>query len=403
MPEKRVAAVLADPLAVGAPRGRRQLERERRVAGARRRARGGGGVVDGPGRGEGLVLTGDDMRLLELLPRYGVLTWRQIQRSVYGTQYRTAMRISKLVEAGFVRKSQHEGWTGRVLWASQSGVTLVRDRLRVPLSAPAGPPQEQLLHRLLVNDLGLEYEARGATTLTEREVRAAEQSPRVDPGQVVAGLGVPVRSVPSAVDEARSHYLCTAVTVTGGRAHFPDLVVATKDGLRAIEVELVVKEWSRISQILRSYQKASPFAQVFYFATPDVLKAFMGWWEEVDGRSRWHNGWLQRLQMMPANVPIGLPSTMPDLQEAWEQCPIRLFPLNPMTEDVRYRLDMRMVSATDWMDKKTWLQIQAIWQDHASSLLPSGDRVPFYLWVRHQWPQVRAEREKRFSEEGGIR
>lgn len=367
----------------------RQRQRAARQRFAQRRR--GGGPPRWPGEGDGIALTPADQRLLAALPRYGVMSWRQAQRFFYGTEHRTAMRLSALRDAGLVDQSPHEGWAGKVLWATATTAQLVRAEAVVPLPATvtAAKAGDRLLHRLAVTDVGLKYEETGRTVLTEREVRACEQGD-VDPGQVADRLGADPQPVYDF--KGRRRYFVTPVS-TDDSVMIPDLVVVHDGGrLRAVEVELAVKERARVHRLLRGYASHSPFAEVQYFTTPDVRMAMCGWWPASGGP--WRQGWLHELGLVSPQVPW---EQQP--REVLEGCPVKVAALSPEDRGVAWRLDMRVTPEHMWVTKREWGQLRQLWATHDSAKQPDGSRIEFTVWWASVYPKVKAQEAAHLREQ----
>lgn len=336
------------------------------------------------------MLTAEDQRFLAALPRYGVMSWRQAKHFFYGSEHRTAMRLSALRDAGLVKQSPHEGWAGKVLWATSTTAQLVRESAAVPLPArvAAAKAGDRLLHRLAVTDVGLRYEAAGRTVLTEREVRACEQGD-VDAGEVADRLGAQPRSMFDF--RGRQRYFVTPLGADDS-VSIPDLVVVTDAGrVRAIEVELAVKDRTRAHRLLRGYTTSSPFHEVLYFTTPDVHMAMCGWWPPAG--DRWRDGWLQELRLLPAGVPW-LEQSRTDRLD----CPVKVESLQPEDPGVAWQLDMRVTPAHMWATKREWSQLRQLWSTHDSAVLEDGTRMAFALWWRSIYPQIKADREAELRE-----
>lgn len=382
MPEVVAPRRLAEPNGRASgplPPTRAALARENRAGLAEVFARGGRARL--PGKGDGLQLTVQDRRLLTSLARYGVLSWRQAQRWIYdGKANKTSTHVGRLAEAGFLTRSQHEGWPGVVMWLARPGQVVANEIAPIPLerlSTP--PPTERLLHRLAVNDIGFRFEAGGATVLTEREIRACEQGSKLDAGGVAARLGV----TPKRVADGRNRRRFFAVPMPGEDAvHFPDLVVIRDGQMRAVEVELTVKDTSRAVHILRGYTYSGLFTQVQYHTVGDVRVMLEGW---RDGHDDWQPGWLHQVKVLQPGPPTNTADPY-----------IRVFDLAPTDDAVAWRIDMRQVPEHMWVTKREWARLRAIWSEHPSATLPASRgerpaRVPFLTWWRRQYPLLRQE------------
>lgn len=338
-----------------------------------------------PGRDDGVMLSDADRAVLFALPRYGVLSWQQVCRHFYGgDEARTAQRLMRLRDLGLVEQSAHEGWPGMVLWASSTAVALVNREARVPLAAGAAPSMSaNLLHRLAVNDVALKYEANGATVLTEREVRAVEQGDR-SAADLAAQIGSPGRPVLDG--KGRARYFATPLEVAESSVYLPDLVVVTASKLIAVEIELTVKERSRGFKIMRGYHRETPFTDVYYMCTPEVQMALTGFW--TGGGQVWRDGWLQELAMLPRNTPY---AHLTPAQR--RQSRVQVWPLAVDDEAILWKLDMREVSPMQWLSKRDWRALRAVWDAHSSAALADGSRMPFVAWWRQMWPMVKVEQQ----------
>lgn len=335
-----------------------------------------GGTLSWPDAGDGVALQPADRRVLAALPRYGLLSFRQLQYWFYGGNMQlTSKRMRALRECGLVHMSPHEGWVGKVFWATSQTVALQSDAL-IPVSAPASPVGERVLHRLAVNEVLLTYESKGRRVLTEREIRAVEQGSRIDASRVAATLGTSVTPIR---EGGREFWFRSAVSL-------PDGVVVTDDGLRAVEVEMTVKDRSRMFRILRGYRDESPFEQTYYFCTPDVKLAFEGWWS---GEGVWQDGWLQELSMVR---PVGVEWS----ETNYRECPIRVFALNPVDEGVAWQLDMRAAPPMRWIRRREWKRLRTIWETHPSAG-EGRDKMPFLRWWLTVWPELESRQRAEAS------
>lgn len=283
-----------------------------------------------------------------------------------------------MVESGYVVRSPHEGWPGVVYWLARPGVTVASrlswiglDRLETPGSA------ERLLHRLAVADVGLRFEQTGATVLTEREVRAMEQgaASRVDASQVASQLGV----APPVVADWNNRRRWFAPPVPGTQSiHLPDLVAVNAGRMRAVEVELSLKEKDRGVRILRAYTNSRLFDQVQYHTTGMVRVAMEGWRAD-DGVLQ--AGWLHEVGVLARDEHQTTPASY-----------VRVVDLDPSDEALQYRLDTRQVPEHLWVTKREWAMLRSVWAEHPSAALPGVDaagqplRIPFLTWWRQVYP-----------------
>lgn len=367
MPEKGTAEAWTGPNAglpeqLPVPPTPAALSRQRRL-GEGRRVR-AGGVPRGPQRGDGWRMTAADERLLMAATRFGAMTWRQASAQFYGGKERNSVyRIGYLRESGLLRQSRSDEWAGRVLMPSAAGTTLIRDDLSVPIAAPQQHPGERLLHRLAVTDCGFRFEGRGDRVITERELRTSEARAGLA-RQVAASLDIDgLRSVRDG--RGIDRWFCAPIGPSGS-VHYPDLVLPTEDGLVAVEVEVTNKPAHRLREILRGFRDAGIFRQVIYFATAPVAMLLHGYRDPEGG---WAPGVLQQLHLLPD----GPPEYGPDSK-------VRVQPLAARDEGVAYRLDMRQVPDTWWVEKSEWRDLRAAWAEDAEMGRPV--KVPFLRWWR---------------------
>ena len=316
-----------------------QVRRTRRQGAAHSRARGAGGA-----RGDGWERTAEDERMLAAATRYGVMTQRQAAEHLWSGQIETARkRIRYMREAGLIRSSDEARWAGPVVWPTQAGARVAGLSLRAPEW-----PGERLLHRLAVVDVGLAFEASGARVVTERELRKAEGDSAQEAMRLVAGLGV--ESHRPAVDgRGRERYLCVPLG-TGGQVHYPDLVVAQRGGLTAIEVEITSKTPTQWKQILRAYQGAPrTFRQVVYMATEPIADRLRGRWNPSAGE--WSDGIAQQVGLLP-----------PGPVQDHARLPLRVRAVPARDPGVLYQLHMRQVPDTWRVPMREWKELYESWQ-----------------------------------------
>ena len=315
-----------------------------------------------PMRGDGWRLTDADEAVLRALARYGVLSWRQVRDRFYGGHDRvTTRRLGYLVEAGWVSKSRDDGWAGVVLWPTRAGVSVISDRLPVPVSAPRSHPGERLLHALCVADVGLRFESRGVQVLTEREVRFLEGKPGEN-ASLFASVGVPDAGE---VDGAGLPRRLAVPVGAKGRVHYPDLVTVTAGGMVAVEVEVTPKTPQRLNEVVRAFMRSRQYGQVVYFGTDQVASQLTGGVNRVTGE--WVDGALAAVQAVPSGP--------------WTDDPagrFRVRPLNPADEGVAYRLDMRQARDGMWVPKPAWRRLRGLWAADGDMGKPMG--VPFLRW-----------------------
>lgn len=315
-------------------------------------------------RGDGWQLTVADEAALASMTRYSVVSWRQLSAACYrGVTRTTHRRLGYLREQGMVQVSRNDEWAGRVYMVLPAGVRTVRDSLRMPLSAPQQHPGERLLHRLAVTDAGLRFEELGRTVLTEREVRTAEAS-RADARALASSLGVPFRSIRDGANIER--YFAVPIGAEG-RVHFPDLVMASPQGLIAVEVEVSLKERPRMRQIIRGYRDSGLYHQVLYLTTTSVATLLTGY---RGPDNEWSGGVLHELQLIPPGPPRPVSQTVQDR--------VRVLEFQPRDPGVLYRLDMRQLPQAWWVPKSRWEELRELWM--ADEAMGKAAGVPFLRW-----------------------
>lgn len=339
------------------------------------------GRVSLPNRGNGMRLVDADVRLMSALVRYGALSFNQAIHWFWGgDRFRASKRVSRLMQAGLVMKSPYE-WAGHVLWCTREGIAVVGE-LSSQVESTIGvartvapPPTERLLHRLAVADVGLQWEAQGDyRVVTEREIRAVELSPKVDPYAVAGRLGIRRQPFVDPVSD-RARWFAVPELKTGGGLHFPDLVLVTGEGdTFAVEVEITTKAPSRMVDILRAYQYRGVFAGVTYLATGDVRVNLEGY-RLVDGS--WSDGVLQKAGVVPSGDPSGVPDAL-----------VVVGDLEVVDESVAWKLDVRQVPDSKFVSKEEWRRLRRLWRTHSSSQLPDGSTIPFLTWWMQLYPSL---------------
>ena len=252
---------------------------------------------------------------------------------------------------------------------------MVRDGLRVPLSAPRSHPGERLLHALCIADVGLRYEARGVEVFTEREVRFLEGAP-VENQSLFASLGIPD---PVDVDGAGIHRRMVVPIGSKGRVHYPDLVMRTKGGLVAVEVEVTVKTPYRMRELLRGMAASRVFAQYVYVGTDQVISQLVGTVSSTTGE--WVDGLFQ-------DVRLGPPGE-------WDNAPNSRYRVQRLTVSdtgAAYRLDMRQVGDGMWVPKREWTRLREHWAADGDMGRPA--KVPFLRWWHDVYVPLTQERNR---------
>lgn len=345
-----------------------------------------GGLPSRPTRGgdghSGWSVTAADEACLSALCRYSIATWRQCATWFYsgpprpelaGESRSAQRRLGYLREVGWVRSEIGETWFGNVLWATPSGASVMREQMRVPLSA-GGYSGNRLTHRLAVTDLGLRMESRNAVTITEREVRTMESHEGWSE-QVLAACGVATsRTVRDGKGITR--WLAPPIG-KDGVVHWPDLVhvrrTDTDQGIvgkvEAIEVELTPKQNDRARQILLGYRDSGLFDKVIYYATADVMAQLIGYPTPGQG---WSDGLLQHIGDYPSGV-----SPMVARQREGFKPLFEVRPVGATDEGVQFRLDMKQVPETWWVSKAQWRLLRSEWDVFCTE---QGVNIPFLKW-----------------------
>lgn len=211
---------------------------------------------NGVGLPPGMRLTLGDLRVVDILTRYGVASHQMIQTHVYGDVTRTTTRrLSYLQDAQLITPNrEREHVHGRLYAATTRATRMAYENswTVTHLTPYTIPTSGDLTHRLALTDVGLRYETRDYRVVTEREIRAVERLTTSDASRVLAQyleLTTPARTSP----QDRPHYLAIP-TSTG--LHYPDMVVKALEGVFAVEVELTAKDDSRVRQALSAYDRA---------------------------------------------------------------------------------------------------------------------------------------------------
>jgi hypothetical protein len=83
----------------------------------------------------------------------------------------------------------------------------------------------------------------------------------------------------------------------GRRDHLPDAILATNEGQIAIEVELTLKNRTRLREITR--ETGNVYQRVWYFARPTLLPTL----QAIAAESAWQNVDVYPYRPSPANLP----------------------------------------------------------------------------------------------------
>ncbi len=322
------------------------------------------GPTSGTKKGDGWWRSDADERVLDFAARFGGLSLRQVSRGFYRRVYATAReRVRFMVEAGLLDRADNLRWAGPVVWPTATGMHAIESSLR----PPGMPSDERMLHRLLVADNALRLTtSMGAPVVSEREIRSMEGETATSEAaeKRIGELGVDGVS-PSVDASGRDRWW--SVPIAGGdRQHWPDFVLATPRRLIAVEVEIALKDASRMNAIVRAYRDAyqrGHLGQVLWLVTPDVRTALEGY-RMLDGQ--WSDGVLQRFGMLPAGQA-------PD----WSQkgLPMVVRGIDAHDEGLQYALDQRVLPPAVRCSQPRWRRWRKVWQQEAPE-------VEFTHWAR---------------------
>lgn len=190
-------------------------------------------------------ITARDEEILAWLSRQRFATAEQVAARFGIGRNRCARRLGELAAAGLLGRSQ-PFLAPSVYLVTLSGLAVARAQLPAPKVDVRTFRHDRGLAGLVVA-----YELEGATTITERELRAA----------AAAGS---------------DRYVITFADGSAGspRRHFPDLIVRSSAGeLTAVELELTPKRTRRLRSILRAYRRASHVGRVLYLSDRAALLA----------------------------------------------------------------------------------------------------------------------------------
>ena len=196
------------------------------------------------------MLTDRDMTIAEWIGRQGAVRAEHVMTRFTIGRTATYRRLHELVDFGLVRRHRLYN-DGGLLTATAEGLRCAGlDRL-----APARISLALVPHMIASAALAAEVEPRlkGQTMLSDREHRAAENA-----------AGKPIAS--AIVGRQRD-----------GREglHRPDFALISREGqhVTAVEVELTLKNRTRLERILRGYLRNQNVSIVRYHAAPPIADA----------------------------------------------------------------------------------------------------------------------------------
>jgi hypothetical protein len=197
------------------------------------------------------MLTERDMTIAEWIGRQGAVRAEHVMTRFSIGRTATYRRLHELVEFGLVRRHRLLYNGGGLLTATAEGLRCAGlDRL-----APARISLALVPHMIASAALAAELEPRldDQTLLSDREHRAAENA-----------AGEPIAS---AIVRRQSDG-CEGL-------HRPDFAVIAQDGrhITAVEVELTLKNRTRLERILRGYLRNQNVSVVRYHAAEPVADA----------------------------------------------------------------------------------------------------------------------------------
>lgn len=187
-----------------------------------------------------------DIDILRWLARHRFATASQVSERFDMGLNRTARRLGQLAGAGYLMRAEPFRCPS-VYLVTRAGLAKVGSDL-----VPARFDVRTYRHDLGVTALAVELEVAGATTVSEREMRAREA---VGKGQFAA------RFTPDP-------------TARMPRRHFADLAVERANGtLEAFELELTPKRTRRLTAILKAYRRSPHIsAVVYYVERPELAR-----------------------------------------------------------------------------------------------------------------------------------
>lgn len=206
---------------------------------------GGRGRRGSRARAQELRLTARDHEMIRWLGRHRFATARQLGLRFVVSESAISQRLRRLASRELVAWARPLHGRPTVWLATGVGLATVGSHL-----GEVAVDIRTFHHDLGVTEIAVDLERRGFEVLSEREIRAAEAHGE---GTYAVRLG---RS-----EERRV-----------GR-HWPDLAVRSEDGrLWALELELVPKRTTRLTQILEHYRWAEQYSAVLYYVPKSSLR-----------------------------------------------------------------------------------------------------------------------------------
>ena len=215
---------------------------------------------------QGVQITPEDLRLLDLLIRYHGVTAQVLLNTVYRGKHRSGVyrRLARLVRVGLLED----------LSTGPSNLGRPRDvqALYVPtklayqlLNSNFHQNAISLVsvrHTLAVAEVGLAFEAQGFQVVTDREIKREIRLWRDAGGSSTPRDACWIGSDEGRRDSTPPPWVTTPAIMT----HAPDLIVTDAGGVRhAIEVELSSKNKTALLAVLQAYARTTRFGQVIYY------------------------------------------------------------------------------------------------------------------------------------------
>ena len=218
---------------------------------------------------QGVQITPEDLRLLDLLIRYHGVTAQVLLNTVYRGKHRSGVykRLARLVRVGLLEDlSTGPSNLGRP--RDVQALYVPTKRAYLLLHSDFHQNSISLVsvrHTLAVAEVGLAFEAQGFAVVTDREIKREIRLWR-DEG----GASTPRSACWIGSDEGPrgtnpfdpSHWSASRSITT----HAPDLIVTDARGVRhAIEVELSSKNKTALLAVLQAYGRTNRFGEVVYY------------------------------------------------------------------------------------------------------------------------------------------